>query len=280
MGAWLGKTVYFCLGRDRRRALTHLEMALGKSLSCSQRKKIARDSFVTFGQAALEVMRMKKHYHSQIHPHVEFVGYDNFKRIYDRGKGLVVFTGHIGNFELLAAAVAQSGFKTAVIGRELYDKRLDRMLVANRMALGLVNVRTDDSPRTILRLLKDGYVIGFLIDTDSFRVAGEYIPFFGQLARTPIGPTQLGLMAGAAFVPVFCFSLPGGKYRIIFGDELVPESYERSRENVYHLTWKMNEIIENNIRAHPEQWIWMHRRWHNRPKEDDRRFLASLGMKP
>jgi len=276
MGTWLGKVAYFCLGKDRRRALTHLELALGKEYSSSQRKRIARDSFITFGRAVPEMMRLKKHYRAQIRPHVEFIDYDNFKRIYDRGKGIVAFTGHIGNFELLAATVAQLGFKTAVVGRELYDKRLDKMLVANRTALGIVNVRTDDSPRTILRLLKEGYVIGFLIDTDSFRVTGEYIPFFGQLARTPIGPTQLGLMAKAAFVPAFCFSRHGGRYRVVFGDELVPESYERSRENVYRLTWQMTEIIENTVRAHPEQWIWMHRRWHNRPEEDDRRFLASM----
>jgi KDO2-lipid IV(A) lauroyltransferase len=152
------------------------------------------------------------------------------------------------------------------------------MLVDNRSALGLVNIYTDQSPRDILRYLRDGFAIGFLIDTDSFRVAGELTPFFGRPAKTPIGPTQLGLISGAAFIPMFCFALPGGKYRIIFKEELVPESRERSRENVYGITCRMTEIIEAVIREHPEQWIWLHNRWHTRPEADDVEFLGSQGF--
>jgi KDO2-lipid IV(A) lauroyltransferase len=277
LGETLGLLAFVLIKKERHKAFTNLDRAFGDEMSYRRKKEIARQSFVTFGRSMIESMRMKRHYHKQMKPNIEIVGEENFRKIYDRGKGVVVFTGHIGNFELLAASVTQSGYKIAVIGRELYDQRLDELLVSNRSAMGIVNIKTDDSPRTILRLLRDGYTIGFLIDTDSFRVAGELTPFFGRPAKTPIGPTQLGLLAGSAFMPMFCLSFPGGKYKIILGEELVVDSREKSRENVYQITCRMTQIIENLIRQYPEQWIWMHNRWHTRPEPDDREFLASVG---
>ncbi len=262
IGESLGMAAYLFIKKERHKALTNLNRAYGDSLSYRRKKEIARDSFVTLGRCALEAMRLPKYYHHQIYPDIEIVGEQNLINALERKNGVVVFTGHIGNFELLAAFVAQSGYKTAVIGRELYQKRLDQLLIQNRSAMGLVNVRTDDSPRTILKLLKDNYTIGFLIDTDSFRVAGELTPFFGRPAKTPIGPTQLGLLTKSAFLPVFCLSFPGGKYKIIIGEELMPDSHDRSPENVFKITCQMTETIEDMIRQYPEQWIWLHNRWH------------------
>lgn len=276
LGEMLGFFTCLLARRERHKALTNLDRAFGDEITFRQKEAIARKNFITIGRSLVEAMRMKKHFHHQIYPDIEVIGLDNFIRAYERGNGIVAFTGHIGNFELMASWVAQAGYNSAVIGRELYDKRLDAMLVANRTAMGLINIRTDDSPRTILRYLRNGYAIGFLIDTDSFRVAGELTPFFGRLAKTPTGPTELGLLAGAAFLPMFCISLPGGRYRIVFEEELVQESRERSRENVYRVTCRMTEIIENFIKKHPEQWIWMHNRWHTRPEPDDDEFLRSM----
>lgn len=275
IGEFTGLIAHLALKKERRRALTNLDRAFGDEMTFREKRQVARDCFITFGRSSVEAMRMHRHYRSQILPNIEVLGEDRLREIYGRGKGIIVFTGHLGNFELLAAWTAQSGHKTAVIGRELYDQRLDRLLVANRTGLGIVNVRTDDSPRTILRLLRDGYIIGFLIDTDSFRVGGELTPFFNRLAKTPIGPTQLGFLAGAAFLPIFCLSLPGGKYRILVGEELVPASRERTRKNIYYTTCRMTAVIEATIRRYPEQWIWMHNRWHTRPEPGDRDFLAS-----
>ncbi len=278
LGETLGLTSYTCLKMERHKTLTNLDRAFGDELSIRRKKEIARGCFITFGRAITEAMRIPRYYHTQIRPDIEVIGEENLRNAYERGRGVVVFTGHIGNFELLAAHCAQSKYKTAVIGRELYDQRLDRMLISNRQSMGIVNIRSDASPKTVLRYLKEGYVIGILIDTDSFRVGGELTPFFGRPAKTPTGPTQLGLISDAAFLPVFCLSFPGGKYKIIMGDEFVPESRIRTRENIYRITCRMTNIIENLIRSYPEQWIWMHNRWHTRPEDDDREFLESIGI--
>jgi len=279
IGEFLGLAIYGFRSRERRSALANLRRAFGQAYSPVRRRVIARKAYTTFGRSLVEMMRLRKWYAHQIRPEIEVIGEEHFRSAYERGRGVVVFTGHIGNYELLATYVAQSGYKTAVIGRRIYDRRIDSLLVANRTAMGILNLPSDSSPLSIVRRLNEGYALGALIDTDSFRVAGELTPFFGRLAKTPTGPAQLGLMAGAAFVPMFCLSFPGGKYRIIMGEELTPESCDRSRENVYRLTCRMTRIIEQVIREYPEQWIWPHNRWHTRPQEDDCRFLASQGIR-
>ena len=277
LGETLGLIAYLVVRKERHKAMTNLDRAYGEELTYREKRSIARRGFITFGRAGLEAMRIKRHFHTQMYENIEVIGREHLEAAYAKGKGIIAFTGHVGNFELLAAWVAQTGHNTAVIGRELYEPRLDEMLVSNRTGMGLVNIKTDDSPRKILHLLRDGFVIGFLIDTDSFRVAGELTPFFGRPAKTPIGPTQLGLIANSAFLPFFCLSLPEGKYKLIIGEELVIEDYTRSRENVYGITCRMTAEIEKLIRAYPEQWIWVHNRWHTRPEDDDKAFLTSQG---
>jgi len=278
LGEALGFLAHLIVRKERVKALTNLDRAYGNSLTFRHKKQIARDCFITFGRAILEAMRLRRHYDNQMKPDIEVIGREHLQKACDRGRGVIAITGHFGNFELLAAWAAKSGFKSAAIGRELYDKRLDELLINNRRAMGIRNVATSDSPRTMLRILKEGYILGALIDTDSFRVGGELTLFFNRPAKTPTGPTQLGLMAGAAFVPLFCFSFPGGKYRIEIYPEIIPESTERTRENIYKLTSRMTEVIEAAVRKYPEQWIWMHNRWHNRAHEDDQQFLKSIGI--
>lgn len=279
LGEVLGATASLAISRTKHKAVINLNRAFGENISHREKLRIAHHCFVNSGRSIADVMRFQRSYRDQIRPDIEVVGEEHFRRAYDRGKGVVAFTGHIGNFELIAAYSAQSGYKSAVIGRKLYDKQLDNLLVSNRESMGIKNIYTDSPPQTIMRYLRDGYALGILIDIDSFRVGGELTPFFGRPAKTPTGPTQLGLITGAAFVPIFCLAFPEGKYKIIMGPELEIKSRDRSRENVYRITCQMTEIIENIIRDYPDQWIWMHNRWHTRPEADDYEFLQSIGIR-
>jgi KDO2-lipid IV(A) lauroyltransferase len=276
-GEQLGRLVALVMPSERRRAEQNVRAALGTQLSTAECRRISRDCFVMFGRSGFDAVRMRSSYAGEIKPSITVRGEEHFRTAYERGRGIIAFTGHIGNFELLAAYCAQSGYKTAVIARQLWDKRIDNLVVTNRRAMDIVNIPTSSSPKVFLRYLNDGYAIGCLIDSHSFRVTGEMIPFFHKPARVPIGPTRIGLAAGAAFVPLFCLSYPGGKYEIVFGEEIVPESYDRSRENIYRLTCKMTKVIENMIRDHPEQWFWMHNRWKSGYLPGEKEFLESIG---
>jgi KDO2-lipid IV(A) lauroyltransferase len=265
IGGAVGYGVYLISGKDRARAYHTLGIAYGDSISMGQKREIIRNLFINFGKNIGDVIRFKRHYHRQIKDLIDVEGIEHFDRVYKRGKGVIAVTGHIGNFELLAAFFVSSGYRAAVIGRELYDRRLDRLLVENREAIGIVNISTQDSPRRILKALKDGYALGVLIDTDSMRVRSEFVPAFGRLSYTPVGQSILGLKTGAGFVPMACVR-KGRRYKVIVRPEITVERTNDFDKDVYNITKKCTEALEEIINEHKDQWIWIHNRWLTRPQ--------------
>jgi KDO2-lipid IV(A) lauroyltransferase len=264
---WAGLILYALLPRDRHKIHRHLTLVFKDELSDYQKTAIGRNFFVNSGRNLVDVVRFKKYYRSEIKPLVTVEGLEHFDRAYKAGKGVFGVTGHIGNFELLAAYLSDLGYRCAVIGREMYDRRLDRLLVENREAIGLMNIPTTDSPRKLMEWLKKGGAVGVLIDTDSFRVRGMFIPVFGRLSNTPVGQTAIGLRVGAAFVPMACVRMPGNRYKVIIRPEIRHESTGDDDKDIFEVTRRCTQALEEIIRRYPDQWIWIHNRWHSRPPD-------------
>lgn len=265
LGSALGALAYQLYRTERDKAERHLRMAFGESLSDPAREIIIRKMFKNIMMNFVDVIRLPKYYKSELRPIIEVEGIEHFEQVYNRGKGLIAVTGHIGNFELLAAFAAGEGYKSAAVGRELYDKRLNKLLVANRETMGVVNVDTKDSPLRIMKLLKKGYVLGVLIDTDSTRVRGEMIPFFGRPANTPVGQSIIGLKAGAGFIPIVCVRSKNG-YKIIVKPEVTINRTADFDADMYNITKKCTEVLEEIITEYKDQWIWLHDRWRTKPE--------------
>jgi KDO2-lipid IV(A) lauroyltransferase len=266
IGAMLGFWGYLIFRKDRYKANRHLIAAYGDALSQTERDRIICQMFINFGKNAADVIRFRKYYRSEIMPLVAVEGLEHFDVVYNRGKGMIAVTGHIGNFELIAAHMAALGYKVAVIGREVYDKRLNYLLVKNREAMGAVNIDTKESVKKLVRLLKEGYALGALIDTDSIRVRTMFVPFLGRLSNTPVGQSILGLRTGAGFVPLACVR-DGKRYRIIIKPEITIERTDNFEKDVYNITRLCSEALETIINEYREQWIWLHNRWQTRPAE-------------
>jgi KDO2-lipid IV(A) lauroyltransferase len=236
-------------------------------LSHRDKLRIGRQFFVNSGKNIADVLRFKKHFPSEIKPLVEVDGMEHFVTAWTRGKGVIGVTGHIGNFELLAAFIQSEGYDSAVIGRELYDPRIDRLLLENRQAVGLTTIATTDSPKRVIGWLRSGKALGVLIDTDSHRVRGEFIPAFGRWSYTPVGQTVLGLKTGAAFVPMACLRTAEDRYRLVIRPEIRIEPSGDFDTDVYNVTLKCTQALEEIIRAYPDQWPWQHNRWRTRRRE-------------
>lgn len=264
-GASIGWLTWLLLRRDRRKIDANLRRVYGDQLSGRERRRIGRRFFLNSGKNLVDFLRFERHFHSEIAPLVTVDGLEHFDRAYQAGKGVIGVTGHIGNFELLAAYVASLGYEIAVIGREMYDTRLDRMLVKNRESVGLTNFATTDSPKRIFRWLQSGRALGVLIDTDSFRVRGTFVPFFGIPAKTPVGHAMIGLKVGAAFVPMACVRTPNNHYRLIIRPAITVPSGLSQEETVLQVTMLCSKALEEIIDAHRDQWIWLHDRWASRP---------------
>lgn len=264
LGGWIGLAAWWLTPRERYKADRHLKIAFGDRYTGSERSRIYRQFAVNTGRNLVDLIRFRRHFHSEIKSLVDADGMEYFAEAYARGKGLIGITGHIGNFELLAAWMASEGYKIAVIGRELYDPRLNNLLVQNREAAGLTNIYTTDSPRQLIEWLRGGGVLGVLIDTDSHRVRGEFVPAFGRWSHTPVGQSLLGLKTGAAFVPVTCLRKPDGRYQVTARPEVTIEPSGDAEKDAAEMTRKCTQELEKVIVEHLDQWPWHHNRWRTR----------------
>ena len=267
VGATIGLTVWAVMGKERHKMHRHLSLAYGDDLTVYQKRAIGRDFFINSGKNIADVIRLRKYFHSELKPLVSVEGLEYFDAAHKRGRGVFGVTGHIGNFELLAAYIQSQGYKAAVIGRQVYDERLDEILVGNRQALGLTNISTTDHPRRIIEWLRQGNIIGVLIDTDSIRVRTMFVPAFGRLSNTPIGHSLIALRTKAALVPVACLRTEDNGYKIVFKPEIRVQPTGDEKRDIYEVTLKCNQALEEIITEYKEQWIWLHNRWHTRPEE-------------
>ncbi len=268
IGGMSGLAYWWMVPRDRHRFSRNISLVYGDELPAIEKRNLGRQFYINSGKNFADVVRFRKHYAREIKPLVEVEGLEHWDRAYKEGKGVLGITGHLGNFELMAVHLAALGYDIAVIGRELYEPRLNQLLVDNRRDLGITNLSTTDSPRPFLSWLKQGKAIGVLIDTDSWRVRNMFIPAFGRLSRTPVGQSMIGLKAGSAFVPAACLRYSANKYRIIIKPPVVIDPSLSSEEAIYDVTLKCTKALEEIIRSAPDQWIWIHNRWRTRPENN------------
>jgi KDO2-lipid IV(A) lauroyltransferase len=266
IGGFLGGLAYFTIADARKRTLSNLRLAFGGEKEEKELTSLALRVFRNLGKNVADVVRLKNMKREDIDRITDIEGIEHFDQAYSQGKGVIALTGHIGNFELLAAWFSLKGYKVSVIGREVYDPRLDRLLVKNRERVGLENIPTTAGVKPIMRALKSGRALGVLADQDSSRVRGVFVDFFGKPARTPVGPILLPYKTGSPIIPMAILRQGGNRYRIIVKPE-VPLVFSEDREkDVAQVTQRCAGVLESIIREYPDQWLWMHDRWKSKPE--------------
>jgi len=155
------------------------------------------------------------------------------------------------------------------VARAVYDERLNRLLLKSRQDAS-VRVILRDSPtagREILQALKRGEVLGMLIDQDT-RVKGVMADFFGQKANTPAGPAILAVRRRVPVLAGFIHRESDERHRIVIYPPLDVQRTGDLDRDVQVNTERFNQVIEQEIRRHPDQWVWMHRRWRRKVAYD------------
>ncbi len=246
--------------------MTNLKLAFGKQMNDTKLVKLARQVFKNVGQNVADAVRLSKMSWEDVKKITSIEGIEHFDQAYRSGKGVIALTGHIGNFELLGAYFSLKGYKLSVVGRELYDPRLDRLLVKNRESVGLENIPSSAGVKHILKALRSGRALGVLADQDSSRVRGVFINFFGKPARTPVGPALLAYKTGSPIVPMAIVRTNQDRYKIMVKPQ-IKLSFSADRDNdVLETTQRYTLILESIIRRYPDQWLWMHDRWRSKPE--------------
>lgn len=255
----IGGLGFLVLRRERRKSIAHVAMALPE-LSHLQHRQVIRRMFRHLGACLFEICWIPNLDRETLAETTEFENLHHMKAAVDRGKGVVLFTAHCGNWEWLGASIAVAGFNINTIAREISDSRMNDFIVETRGAHGINTIGrgTAASARSILQTLRSGAILAMLID-QNIEAENVEVPFFGMPALTPVGPARLAIRSGAAAIAGF-IERRGSTQLVRFEAPVFTHRDDDPQE----LTRQMTAAIEQQVRRNPDQWVWMHKRWRAR----------------
>jgi KDO2-lipid IV(A) lauroyltransferase len=265
-------------GSSGKLALENLRAALGDELSPRELAGLQRGVFRHAARLAEEWLRLAGRAGRDVAGDAgafidELVELDDsierLRNELDRGRGVLVVTAHLGNWELLAARLHRLGLQGAVVGRRRPNDPSADWFERMRSGYGVRTLSQDASPRPILEVLRAGGVIGMLCDLEVRRLDGEFVPFFGRQALFMTAPAALARAQGIPLVPVRCTGIGDGRYRLHVEAPLALRDDLPRREAARDLVQRLAETYEKWIREAPREWAWHQNRWRTREGEYD-----------
>lgn len=263
--AALARLLLLCFPRLQRAAMTNLRLAF-PNWTDAQRRDAIRLMSRNLGWMAAEFAHFPKLTPQNISEVVVREGFENFEAAKQRGKGVIFLTGHMSAWELAPFAQALYGQPLSFLARAIENQRVDALVNRYRCLSGNQPIEKNNSARAMLRVLRDSGTVGILADQNTSVDEGVFVDFFGVPASATTGLPRLARHTGAAVVPGFLFwDGATRKYILKFEPALSLQQTEDEEADIRENTARCAKVIENYIRAHPQQWLWVHKRWKNRP---------------
>jgi KDO2-lipid IV(A) lauroyltransferase len=269
VGGALGSLAYRLDRRHRAVALRNLALALPE-LEPAARERLTRDCFRHFGVALTDLVSSSRFDPVEVCRRFSYEGWEHLDEAAAAGKGVFLLTAHLGLWEIAALPVGLYKGPLHVIARPADNPYLERELRHLRERFGNRVIHKHGAARPMLQAIRGGGRIAILIDQRVQAREGIQVPFFGRPAWTTPILARMSIRTGAPVAAVFTFAEPGGRYHLVVRPPIHPEG--EGEEAVAALTRRYLELIENEIRARPAAWLWMHRRWD--PARGDREAEA------
>jgi KDO2-lipid IV(A) lauroyltransferase len=268
LGRLAGRAALPLARRDRGRALAHIALAFPEHDE-AWRRTLARRCAGHLGTVLGEVAWLWSAPPDAVLAKTDFVGLEHLTGGLRPDRGAILVTAHCGNWEWLGLGLGAYGIAMTAAAREVYDPRLDE--VARRLRGrfgGEPALRGKGAGSKLVQAIRNGRVDGLLIDQD-IDVPGVYVDFFGRPAWTPTGAALLALRTRCPVVAGFATRLANGRMRLSFSEPIQTAPGADLDTDVARLTAIFTAHIERQVRSHPEQWVWMHRRWKHQPGEGE-----------
>jgi KDO2-lipid IV(A) lauroyltransferase len=255
--------------RHRDRTREHLRSAWGDGLAPAQVDRIARRCMEHWVMFVVELMFTPRLINDWTWArYVDLPAFDEALRVLLKGRGAILVTGHYGNFELTGHLLALYGFEVLAIMRPLDNAYLNRYVVRTRRAAGLELLDKKGASEQAEEALRRGAAVGFIADQDAGR-KGLFVDFFGRKASTY---KSIGLLAMAAEVPIIvgCARRTGTRfhYQLVAERIIYPHEWRNRDDPLTWITQEYTAAIERFVRQEPSQYLWLHRRWKTRPRNE------------
>ncbi len=270
LGAGLGAVAYRLVPRLRRVGLRNLELAYPE-WAPARREETLWLVYRNLGLLLAEFCLMSGYTAEQASGWIEYDGLERYLAARARGKGVLVLTGHLGAWELSSFYHSLVGYPMGLLIRRLDNPLVDRLVNEIRCLHGNRVIHKDDFARGLIAAMRAGQTVGILMDTNMTPPQGVFVPFFGVEACTAAGMARVALKTDAAVLPGFLlWDEARRKYVLWFGEEIALTRTGDAEADMLANTARFTAAIEAAVRRHPEQWLWMHRRWKTRPPGEER----------
>ncbi|MCW8397496.1 lysophospholipid acyltransferase family protein [Legionella sp. PATHC038] len=263
----LGRFVYKFLPYKRKVVMANIDRVFGEQLNSTQKKRLATSYYTHLLKSFKEAIQLRFMSEGDLRNLVEVRGHEHMLAVVAQQKGVLVLTGHFGNWEV-APIGGVLNFKEFqgqfhFIRRTLSIKFIERSLFKQYYQVGLNVIPKKNSLDKVCAALEKNHAVIFVLDQHASLANrdGIAVEFFGVKAGTYRSLATLSRYTGVPVIPAAGYRLPNGKHVLEFYDPIPWKDYDSAQESLYYNTLAYNQALERIILAHPEQWNWMHKRW-------------------
>ena len=265
LGATLGRGIYYCSGRLRRTGQRNLELAF-PDLTFTERRRLLHGCFENLGRLLGVFSQFQTADTKTLQDIVECEGLENIDTARQSGRGVILFTGHVGAWELSSFALSLFGYPLSFLVRRIDNPKIEKLVDERRERLGNRTIDKRSAAREMLQILRGGGTLGILIDLNTLDREGIFVDFFGVPASTTFMLAKLAWRTDAAVLPVFVpWDRERGRFLLKIDEPLTVERSGDDEDDVRRLTQLFTGVVEKYVRRYPDQWLWIHRRWKTRP---------------
>jgi KDO2-lipid IV(A) lauroyltransferase len=248
------------LPRLRQVACRNLSLALPE-LGAARHREIVDGVFRSIARVLVAFAKFPAIRRQNVTGWIRCEGLEYVEQALQQGRGVLFATAHLGNWELSAYAYALLAAPMQVVVRPLDNPPIDALVERRRALSGNRTIGKREYARAILKALAANQAVGILVDQNSAADAGVFVDFFGVKACAGVGFAKLAARSGAAVIPGFAVWEESEKRYVLRFRPPVPMTGDAARD-----TQAVQSELEQAIREHPEQWLWIHRRWKTRPE--------------
>jgi KDO2-lipid IV(A) lauroyltransferase len=259
IGGWIGRTL-IAPTKLSKLARENLREAFPEK-SEDEIEKIVRGMWDNLGRVMAEYTHLDKIHFKGKNPRITISGFENVPPEEEQKRGGFLISAHFANWEIMPTAARDFGLDGATIVRPTNNPYVNAWLEKLRTRNGMPELvsKGGDGLRRIYGLLREGKIICLLVDQRASE--GIPVPFFGRDALTTPAPAAVAMRLGALIIPFSNERVGGAHFHIRVHPPIRPPSTGDSTRDLVEYTAAINAFVEERVREHPEQWLWIHRRW-------------------